>query len=41
MELGLPAGELGVDELREVADRRLGSAGCPWYVGYRVRLAVK
>lgn len=40
-DLGLSDAELGLDELRRVADRTLGERGLPWYVSYRVRAAVK
>ncbi len=33
--------ELGLHALREVADRILGQDPQPWYIGYRIRLAVK
>jgi hypothetical protein len=36
-----PESELGLEPLRRVAERVLGSDGLPWYVSYRVRVAVK
>jgi len=41
LDLGLSDEELGLEELRRVAERTLGAEGRPWYVSYRVRVAVK
>jgi SAM-dependent methyltransferase len=38
---GASAEELGLPALREAADRVLGPRPQPWYIGYRIRLAVK
>ena len=41
LELGLPDVDRKLEALRLVATRTLGDAGLPWYVSYRVRVAVK
>jgi SAM-dependent methyltransferase len=41
LDLGLSDAELGLDVLRETAERVLGARGLPWYVGYRVRVGIK
>ena len=41
LDLGLPESEIGLDELRRVAAKTLGDRGLPWYVSYRVRIAIK
>ena len=41
LDLGLPEAELGLDALRQVAERTLGDGGLPWYVSYRVHVAVR
>ena len=33
--------ELGIDEFRRASERSLGPTGLPWYVTYRIRIAVK
>ncbi len=41
LKRGLTAEEIGVDDLRSVAQRSLGSEPVDWYFSYRVRLGVK
>ncbi len=41
LDLGLSDAELGLTALRRVAERTLGAEGLPWYVSYRVRVAVR
>jgi ubiquinone/menaquinone biosynthesis C-methylase UbiE len=41
LELGVSETELGLDELRRVAEQRLGDRGIPWYFSYRIRVGVK
>jgi hypothetical protein len=41
LDLGPGDQDLGLTTLRAVADRTLGSTGLPWYVSYRVRIAVR
>jgi SAM-dependent methyltransferase len=41
LEAGVSATEVGLDELRQVAQRTLGERGLPGYVNYRVRVGVK
>lgn len=41
LDRGCSDAELGLDELRRVADRTFGSSGLPWYFSYRVRVGVK
>ncbi len=38
---GLSDAEMGLDVLREAADRILGSQPRPWFVGYAIRIAIK
>lgn len=38
---GLSEEEIGLDELRSVAERTIGSASLPWHFSYRVRVGVK
>jgi hypothetical protein len=41
LESGVSTTEVGLDELREVAQRTLGQQGLPAYFTYRVRVGVK
>jgi hypothetical protein len=41
LDLGFSDMELGLDELRRVAERTLGNQGLPWYFSYRIRVGVK
>ncbi len=41
LDLGLSETEVGLDELRRGAAETLGDRGLPWYVSYRVRIAIK
>jgi ubiquinone/menaquinone biosynthesis C-methylase UbiE len=41
LDLGFKEAELGLDNLRQVAERSLGSSGLPWYFSYRIRVGVK
>ncbi|MBV7335479.1 class I SAM-dependent methyltransferase [Chloroflexi bacterium TSY] len=41
LDQGVSATELGLDELRQVAQRILGERGLPGYISYRVRVGVK
>ncbi len=41
VDLGLSDAELGLTAFRRVAERTLGAEGLPWYVSYRVRVAVR
>ena len=41
LDCGVSATEVGLDELRQVAQRTLGERGLPRYVNYRVRVGVK
>lgn len=38
---GKTEADLGLDTLREVATRVMGERAWPWYIGYRVRVAVR
>ncbi len=38
---GLTEAELGLDELRRIAEHTLGAVAQPWYFSYRVRIGVK
>jgi SAM-dependent methyltransferase len=40
-KLGMSDAELGLDRLREVAERTLGDQPVPWYFSYSVRLGIK
>jgi len=40
LDLGLSDDELGLTALRGAAERALGPGGLPWYVSYRVRVAI-
>jgi len=41
LDLGFSDAQLGLDNLRQVAERALGDGGLPWYFSYRVRVGVK
>jgi SAM-dependent methyltransferase len=41
LDLGLDEATLGLEAFRRVAEQTLGRPGRPWYVSYRVRVAVK
>lgn len=41
LDLGLEEAALGLEAFRRAADQTLGRAGLPWYVSYRVRVAVE
>lgn len=41
LDLGFSDAELGLDQLRQVAERALGDRGLPWYFSYRIRVGVK
>ena len=41
LDLGLSEVEIGLETLRQVAERTLGDQGLPWDVSYRVRVGVK
>ncbi len=41
LEGGMTEGELGLEQLREVAARALGQAETSWFLCYRIRLGVK
>ena len=41
LDCGVSATEMGLDKLRQVAQRTLGERGLPGYVNYRVRMGVK
>ena len=41
LDLGFSDAALGLDKLRQVAERALGNSGLPWYFSYRVRVGVK
>lgn len=38
---GVSEGEIGIDQLREVAERTIGEQMIPWHFSYRVRVGVK
>ena len=41
LDLGFGDAELGLDKLRQVAERTLGDSGLPCYFSYRIRVGVK
>ena len=41
LDCGVSETEVGLDELRQVAQGALGERGLPGYVNYRVRVGVK
>jgi SAM-dependent methyltransferase len=41
LDLGFSDAELGLDRLRQVAERMVGEGGLPWYFSYRIRVGVK
>ena len=41
LDLGFSDAQLGLDNLRQVAERTLGDGGLPWYFSYRIRVGVK
>ena len=41
LKRGLTGAQIGLDELRAVAEHRLGDEPKPWYFSYRVRIGIK
>jgi hypothetical protein len=41
LDLGFSDAELGLDKLRQVAERTLGDSGLPCYFSYRIRVGMK
>jgi hypothetical protein len=41
LRVGVSEAEIGIDELRRVAERTIGADPVPWYWSYRVRLGVR
>ncbi|MBI3796268.1 MAG: class I SAM-dependent methyltransferase [Deltaproteobacteria bacterium] len=41
LDLGFSDATLGLDDLRQVAERTIDDGGVPWYFSYRIRVGVK